>query len=141
MKLILNNLPSKPHNYALQHPHPHSHHGLCLCPLDHTLIHTLCCLHCLSMAVCPHPCPQHGLQPCPSLVLHALPVHGHTCPCQAVPHPTPSCLTSQPHLIHGCTPMHAGAMLMPSSITFPWSLSIHGCACPHMPAPCLHPQL
>src|SRR5882724_6897295 len=53
-------MPCLCHRPCLMHPHTfiHSciclHDGLHLCPLTHSLIHSLCCLCPLSMAVCPH---------------------------------------------------------------------------------------
>src|SRR5882724_12895026 len=69
------------------HSCAHLHHGLHLCPLTCTLVHTLCFLHHLSMAVCPDPQPatlSTYPHPCPCLVLSTPSVHGCTCLCQAM---------------------------------------------------------
>jgi len=63
------------------------------------------------------PCVVHTI--CPWL---HMPVPGHVTPWA-------SCVTSQPHLIHGCTPTHSHASPMPLST----AVHTHACLC--MPTP------
>src|SRR5882724_4755136 len=50
-----------------------------------------------------------------------------------MPHPMPSCLISQPCLVHGCTPVHSCTMPMPSSLTHLPHTFV--CSCPHLHTP------